>query len=85
MKKFIRGLVAGVMMLLMSLVAHGMSLAQSDDNALRDAEGLWSTDAEGRWMFCAFVVNEDGAELAAAKCWKVPGQVTASRDAYFKN
>lgn len=85
MRKFIRDLVAGVVMLLMSLAAFGGSMAQSDANALRDADGVWSTDADGKWMFCAFVMDEPGYLITAAKCWKVPGRVTDSRDAFFKN
>jgi len=85
MKKFMRRVVAGVMMLLISIVAHGASKAESDANALRDSNGVWSTDKEGKWMFCAYVADQTGTELLAAKCWKVPGKVTDARDAYFKN
>jgi hypothetical protein len=81
MRKFIQGLVAGVMMLLMSLAAFGMSIAQSPANALRDAGGVWSVDAQGKWMFCVFVANDDATELEAAKCFKVPDAVSNTRQA----
>jgi hypothetical protein len=81
----IRDMIAGLILLVASLPVHAGSPAQSPENALRDATGVWSTDNEGRWMFCVYVTDVTGTGLVAAKCFEVPGAVTATRDAHFKN
>lgn len=84
-KLSMRNIIAALILLVVSLPTFSTSLAQLPGNALRDSKGVWSTDKDGKWMFCAFVTDEAGGLISAAKCWRVPGSVTDTRDAYFKN
>jgi hypothetical protein len=84
MKNFIQNLVAGIVMLLMSLAAFGATEsggAYRPENVLQKAYGLWETDANGDWMFCAVFLTEDGLDIEAAKCWAVPYTVTGTKQA----
>jgi hypothetical protein len=84
MRNFIRGLIMGIMMLLMSLAAYGVTVpggAYRPENVLQKSYGLWETDENGNWMFCAVFLTEDGLDIEAAKCWAVPYSVTSTRQA----
>ena len=71
-------------MLLMSLAAFGITGpggAYRPENVLQKSYGLWETDENGNWMFCAVFLTEDGLDIEAAKCWAVPYAVTSTRQA----
>lgn len=69
MRNFIRNLVAGVLMLLLSLAAFG--------GPLEGLKGEWAVDGMGNWKFCVTSPDEAGYKM----CWDVPYVVTSTKQA----